>query len=119
MLKRIYYLSTCDTCKKIIQLLDLKSKNFEFQDIKQKNISEEELNQLKKQVGSYEALFSKVARKYKELNLKDVSLSEEHMKHYILDDYTFLKRPVILYGTHIFIGNAKDIIEKAKNTINN
>ncbi len=117
MLKKIYYLSTCDTCKKIIQLLDLRSKNFEFQDIKQKNISEEELTQLKKQVGSYEALFSKVARKYKELNLKDAKLSEEQMKQYILDDYTFLKRPVILYGTHIFIGNAKDTIEKAKNTI--
>lgn len=117
MLKKIYYLSTCDTCKKIIQLLDLKLKNFELQDIKQKNISEEELTKIKKQVGSYEAIFSKVARKYKELNLKDVNLTDEQMKQYILDDYTFLKRPVILYGNDIFIGNAKATIENAKNII--
>jgi arsenate reductase len=119
MLKKIYYLSTCYTCKKIIQLLDLKSKNFELQDIKQRNISEEELTELKKLVGSYEALFSKIARKYKELNLKDASLTEEQMKHYILNDYTFLKRPVILFDNHIFIGNAKATIENAKNTIKN
>ena len=55
----------------------------------------------------------------KELNLKDASLTEEQMKHYILDDYTFLKRPVILFGNHIFIGNAKATIENAKNTIKN
>lgn len=117
MLKRIYYLSTCDTCKKIIQLLDLKSKNFEFQDIKKKNVSENEMMLFKTQVGTYEALLSKLARNYKALNLKDASLTEEQIKNYILNDYTFLKRPVILYGNNIFVGNSKATIENALNII--
>ena len=122
---RCHFPRTCNTeitglwCATNTEESSLKSKNFELQDIKLRNISEEELTELKKLVGSYEALFSKIARKYKELNLKDASLTEEQMKHYILDDYTFLKRPVILFGNHIFIGNAKATIENAKNTIKN
>ncbi|MCA0428964.1 MAG: arsenate reductase [Bacteroidetes bacterium] len=117
MVKKIYYLSTCDTCKKIIALLDLKNKNFEFQDLKFKNISENELNEIATRVGGYEPLFSKTARKYKELNLKEKKLSETEFKNFILNEYTFLKRPVIIFGENIFIGNSKNTIEQANKTI--
>lgn len=85
-----------------------------MQDIKVKHINETELDAIKQKIGSYEALFSKIARKYKELDLKSKNLTENDYKHYILNDYTFLKRPVILINEEVFVGNNKQTIEGAK-----
>jgi arsenate reductase (glutaredoxin) len=117
MSKKIYYLSTCDTCKRIIKYLDLKKKGFEFQDIKTEKITSKQLEEMKKLSGSYESLFSRVARKYKELNLADKKLTETDYKNYILEEYTFLKRPVILINSNIFAGNSKAIIEAARKAV--
>lgn len=110
-MKKVYYLSTCDTCKRILKELNLGS-DFETQDIKHDAITEEQLDQMKMLSGSYESLFSRVARKYKELGLKDKKLNETDYKNYILNEYTFLKRPVFLVGDQIFIGNSKKTIEQ-------
>jgi arsenate reductase len=113
-MNKIYYLSTCDTCKRIISELELKEKGFIFQDIKTEKITTSQLEEMKKQAGSYEALFSRIARKYKELNLSTKQLTETDYKNYILEEYTFLKRPVIFIGNKIFVGNTKSVIESAK-----
>ncbi|MFO0322716.1 MAG: arsenate reductase family protein [Bacteroidota bacterium] len=113
-MKKIYYLSTCDTCKRIINELELISKKFIFQDIKTKTISEAQLEELKTKAGSYEALFSKIARKYRSLNLSSSTLDELKLKNLILEEYTFLKRPVILVNDKIFIGNSKQVIDAVK-----
>ena len=68
--------------------------------------------------GSYEALFSKIARKYKELGLKDKHLTEADFRKYILDEYTFLKRPVILIDDSIYVGSAKKTVEAAAEKLN-
>lgn len=117
-MKKVYYLSTCDTCKRIIQQLKLKEKGFEFQDIKFDRITKSQLNELKTLAGSFHLLFSKTSRKYKELNLAEKELSEEDYSNYILQEYTFLKRPVIVYSKNIFIGNAKKTIDEAAKAIN-
>ena len=116
-MNKVYYLSTCDTCKRIIDELGLKEKKFKFQDIKTEKITEAQLEELKTKAGSYEALFSKIARKYKELKLNEKTLSEEEMKEFILQEYTFLKRPVILIKDKIFIGNSKSNVAEAKKVI--
>ena len=116
-MKKIYYLSTCDTCKRIMNELDLPDA-FERQDIKAKAISESQLEEMKALSGSYESLFSKRARLYKELGLKDKALTENEYKSYILEHYTFLKRPVIVINNKIFIGNSKKSVEAAKNALN-
>ena len=90
-MKKIYYLSTCDTCKRIITDLQLKEKGFVFQDIKTDKITNAQLEEMKNLAGSYEALFSRIARKYKELDLASKSLKELDYKNYILEEYTFLK----------------------------
>ena len=110
-MKKIYYLSTCDTCKRIISDLSLKKKGFVFQDIKTEKITVKQLEEMKRLSGSYESLFSRIARKYKELNLGTKKLTEADCKNYILQEYTFLKRPVILVNDSIFIGNSKATIE--------
>jgi len=109
-MKKVYYLSTCDTCKRIMKEVGVDS-SFKKQDIKTQKITTKELEDLKKLSGSYEALFSKTARKYKSLGLKDKNLTEEDYKNYILEEYTFLKRPVFLIDKEIFIGNSKKNVE--------
>lgn len=113
-INKIYYLSTCDTCKRIISELSLKEKGFIFQDIKTEKITSAQLEEMKKHTGSYESLFSRIARKYKELNLSSQNLSEADYKKYILEEYTFLKRPVIFIGNKMFVGNTKSVIAEAK-----
>ncbi len=109
-MKKIYHLSTCSTCKRII--VDLKlAYSFQFQDIKTNKITQEQIEEMAKLCGSYESLFSKRAIKYKEMGLKGKNLSENDMKKLILQEYTFLKRPVIIIDDQIFIGNAKSTIE--------
>lgn len=115
-MKKIYHLSTCSTCKRIISELNL-GVDFVLQDIKTERITENQLNEMVNLAGSYESLFSRRAVKYKELGLKDQELTENDFKKLILEDYTFLKRPVILIGENIFIGNAKKTIEDVKTTI--
>lgn len=117
-MKKIYYLSTCDTCKRIIKELQLKEKGFLFQDIKTEKITPSQLDELMKMAGSYEALFSRVSRQYKERLLANVSLSEPDYRKLILEEYTFLKRPVIVLKNELFIGNSKDTIQRAKESIN-
>ena len=101
---------------RIIKELDLPS-NFVFQDIKEQPITVSQLEEMHQLVGSYEALFSKRAKLYKEMGLKNQSLKEADYKHYILDHYTFLKRPVIVFEDQIFIGNSQKTIKEAKSQI--
>lgn len=88
--------------------------NFELQDIKENPLTVKQLEELHKLSGSYEALFSKRAKLYKEMDLKNANLQERDFKHYILEHYTFLQRPVIVIGNSIFIGNSKKVVEAAK-----
>ena len=109
MRRKIYYLSTCSTCKRIINELELDD-SFEFQDIKTNKITGKQLDEMAKMTSSYEALFSRVAMKYKALGLKDKNLGEQDYRNYILEEYTFLKRPVFIIGGQIFIGNSKKTV---------
>ena len=113
-MRKIHHLSTCDTCQRIIKELDLNEKGFEFQDIKAENISAEELDLAKEKIGSYEALFSKRAQKFRKMGLTEMTLSEADYRKYILEEYTFLKRPFIWIGDDVFVGNAKKTVEAAK-----
>ncbi|GAB2761622.1 arsenate reductase family protein [Salinimicrobium soli] len=115
-MKKIYYLSTCDTCKRILKELQPPA-SFSLQDIKKDPLTEPELEEMKKISGSYEHLFSKRARLYKERELKNKDLSEQDYKTLLLEHYTFLKRPVIINGQEIFIGNSKKTVEAAKKSM--
>ena len=102
----IYYLASCDTCRKIIKSLP-KSANLVYRDIKQDVISIEELEFMHSLSGSYEALFSKKAQLYKSMDLKNKNLTEDDFKKYILEHYTFISRPVFIINDKIYIGNTQ------------
>ena len=113
-MKKIYYLSSCSTCSRIIKELGISENSFEMQDIKTEKISPAQLDEMKKLSGSFESLFSRVALKYKALGLDKMTLAEADYRQYILNEYTFLKRPVILAGRKIFVGNSKNTVAAAK-----
>ena len=111
MPKIAYTLSTCDTSKRILKNAHISSPEFEIRDIKTQAITEAELDQMKAMSGNYESLFSRRAQKYRAMELKDKELSENEIRALILQEYTFLKRPVIIINEKIFIGNTKKNIE--------
>lgn len=115
-MKKVYYLKTCSTCQRILKDLNL-SPEFKLQDIKNEEITVNQLEEMKQLAGSYEALFSKRSKLYKEMDLKNQVLEERDFKHYILEHYTFLSRPVIIVDDHIFVGNSKSVVEQAKQYI--
>lgn len=101
---------------RILKSLNL-SQDFVLQDIKSEEITVMQLDQMKDLSGSYESLFSKRSKLYKEMDLKNQSLTEADYKHYILDHYTFLSRPVFIINNKIFIGNSKKNIEAVKTAL--
>ena len=106
LMNKIYYLASCDTCRKIIKSLP-KNHNLTFHDIKQDPITESEFELMRELAGSYESLFSKKAVLYKSLGLKDKELTESDYKKYLLEHYTFLSRPVFIINNKIYIGNTQ------------
>jgi arsenate reductase len=116
-MKKIYYLGTCSTCKRILSELKI-GKDVVLQDIKEDKITEEQLLEMAKLAGSYEKLFSRVAMKYRILGLDKMALKEKDFKKYILEEYTFLKRPTIISDNKIFIGSTKSTIEALKKEFN-
>lgn len=105
-MNKIYYLASCDTCRKIIKSLP-EGNNLQFHDIRQNPITPEELDQMHKLAGSYEALFSRKAQLYKSMDLKNKALTEADFRKYILEHYTFLSRPVFIIDAKIYIGNSQ------------
>jgi len=115
-MRKIYHLSTCKTCQRIINELD-GLEGFEHQDIKEKNISAKELDALKKVVGSYEGLFSRRAMKFRSQGWHEKELTEKDYRNLILEEYTFLKRPVIVVDDQVFVGSAKKEVAGAREAI--
>ncbi|MDA3906339.1 MAG: hypothetical protein PF484_09715 [Bacteroidales bacterium] len=110
-MKKVYTLSNCDTSRKILKQSNVANLGFEIKDIKVSPITEDELNQMQDLAGSYEAIFSRRSQKYKNLIINDMGLHEDDYKSLILQEYTFLKRPVIIDGNKIFIGNSKKNVD--------
>jgi len=88
-----------------------------MQDIKIEKITDSQLEEMKKLSGSYESLFSRRAMKYKEMNLKEKTLQEADYRKLILEEYTFLKRPVTILNQKIFIGNDKKTVQALRDAL--
>lgn len=93
------------------------SNDFVFQDIKNEKITGSQIDEMNALAGSYEKLFSRRSMKYKSLGLAQKVLTESDYRQLILDEYTFLKRPVFLIENEIFIGNDKSTLAKVAEKI--
>src|SRR5882762_9198274 len=109
-MKKIYHLTTCTTSQAIIKETAIDKRGFKMQDIKSEKITPAQLDEMKSMIGSYEALFSRRALKYKAMGLKDKKLTEKDYRDLILQEYTFLKRPVVISGKKIYSGSEKKTV---------
>ena len=123
LMKKVYYLSSCSTCARILKETNLEKKirlnnevgqDFQLQDIKTEKITPAQIDEMAKMAGGYEQLFSRVALKYRAMGLNEMKLTEKDYRKYILEEYTFLKRPVVINGSKIYIGNSKANVEAMK-----
>jgi len=114
-MKKVYFLQTCDTCRRILK--EVNPTNFELQEVKANPVNVAQLEEMYAFTKSYEALFNRRAKLYKEMDLKNQPLSETDYRQLILGDYTFLKRPVFIVDDEIFVGNSKNVIESLKKKI--
>ena len=115
-MQKVYYLSTCDTCKRVMDEIKIPS-SFIKQDLKVQGITKEELGELFNLTDSYEQLFSRRAKLFQERDLKNENLLEEDYENMILEHYTFLKRPIIVNNDKIFIGSSPKTVAAAKKSI--
>jgi arsenate reductase-like glutaredoxin family protein len=111
-LKKIYHLSSCSTCQRIISEIN-PSSDVVLQDIKTEAITEAQLEVMKEMAGTYEGLFSKRAQLYRQRGLNEQHLTEADFMKLILEHYTFLKRPVMILDNQIFVGNSKKVVATA------
>jgi arsenate reductase len=109
-MKKIYYLSTCDTCRKILALVNLEG--VELINLREQNITKDDLQFMKSKLKSYEALFNKRAQKLKEMKEGERPVKDLDFKRLILSEYTFLKRPAAIIGEKVIVGNDKPTIDK-------
>tara|TARA_B100001564_G_scaffold249525_1_gene211868 strand:+ start:114 stop:467 length:354 start_codon:yes stop_codon:yes gene_type:complete len=113
-MKKAFTLPTCKTCQRIFDDLSPRSKGCEVVDIKEEGISAEDLDTMKELAGSYEALFSRRAMKFRSMGLAEKNLSEQDYRALILGEYTFLKRPVFLFDKAVTVGSRKVEVERAR-----
>jgi arsenate reductase (glutaredoxin) len=115
-MKKIYHLANCTTNQRILKEIK-PGKDVVMQEIKTEPITPKQIDEMAKLAGSYEALFSRVALKYRAMGLNEMQLTEKDYRKYILQEYTFLKRPVMIVDDQIFVGNSKKVVEAAKEVI--
>lgn len=110
-MKQVYHLGTCSTCKRILGEVSWPN-DISFIDIKKESITSEVLELLKEQYGTFESVFSKKARRYKDVQ-GSITCDEDY-KALILSDYTFLRRPVIIYDEFYSVGNNRNAVAQVQ-----
>ncbi|CAA9386794.1 MAG: Arsenate reductase glutaredoxin-coupled [uncultured Pyrinomonadaceae bacterium] len=100
-----YWLPECTTCQKAKRRLDYhRVAPTNFRDIKREPLDRSEIERLAALIGGAENLFSRRSVKYRELGLKDKTLSDDEMVDLMTNEYTFLKRPILVIGDRAIAG---------------
>lgn len=113
-MRQLFYLSTCSTCQRFLKQLAPLPTELVCQDIKHQALRGWQLDDLRRLSGRYEALFNRRSQKYQAQGLKDQVLSEEAYRALILEEYTFLKRPVLVWDDHLYIGASAEVVQRIR-----
>jgi arsenate reductase (glutaredoxin) len=96
-IERFYWLPYCSTCIKAEQhLLNKGATIAKHINVKEEKVTREELLELCQVLGGVDKLFSKRAMKFRAWGLHEKTLTDEDMLNYMLEEYTFIKRPVLV-----------------------
>lgn len=115
-IKKVYFLSTCDTCKKIMKQVGVTS-DFEMVDLKSHSFSSTELDLFLSVLPNPYDLINKRSILYRELNLKGKELSRNEVVSLIKQHYTLIKRPIFVLDNEVFIGNSSSVVTHVKDKI--
>ncbi|MFN3917159.1 MAG: arsenate reductase family protein [Flavobacteriales bacterium] len=107
------YLKTCDTCRKILAAINLPS-YYTLREIKTTPLNTSEIEFLGKLQGSYVDLINKRAQKFQTEPYSSIVLNEKTAKKLLAEDYTFLKRPILVTEGKMVAGNGKSEVELMK-----
>tara|TARA_A100001011_G_scaffold100218_1_gene105631 strand:+ start:4414 stop:4755 length:342 start_codon:yes stop_codon:yes gene_type:complete len=111
-MNQFIYLSSCDTCQRIIKEVNL-PKNIVLRDIKKTPLNPNELKLFKDITGTFRSLLNNRAQKLK--NIDKSTLSEEKIFLLLNKHYSYLKRPILHFNGQLLIGNSKKNVEAIKN----
>lgn len=101
----LYRLPNCSTCKKAELFLNNQNvKIIDFHNLKETSLTRKEVEQLAEKVGGADKLFSRRAVKYREMRLQSRKLSDAEMLDLMASEYTFIKRPVLVFGEKAIAG---------------
>ena len=103
------YLSTCNTCIRILKELNL-PESTKLQDVKHEPISKAQLQALYQITQSYEQLINKRSRVLQALNKAGKTLDEMGYKQLLETEYSCLKRPILHWNNKFYLGNAKKTV---------
>ena len=92
-----YWLPNCSTCQKAKSYIERHGiRDYTLRDIEDEPLSREEVENLAKMLGGADELFSRRAVKYREMKLGEREVSKAEMLDLMTDEYTFLKRPILV-----------------------
>ena len=106
------HLFTCDTCRRIKKEIGLPA-YFNSHDLKKAPIPDDVLNHLLHQFKPIE-LVNKRSRFIRANGLKPDTMDDQSLIKYLKEEYSFMKRPIIIDGDTIFIGNSKKTVQEMK-----
>ncbi len=112
MQNQFIFLATCNTCKRIQKELNL-PEDVILQNTKETPVTVEQIEFLHQQAGSYESLFNRRSQQYRGRGLHEQDLKESDYKELLLDHYSFLKRPILIYKNTSYVGNSKKVVAAA------
>ncbi|CAI8277599.1 MAG: Uncharacterised protein [Bacteroidota bacterium] len=111
------YLSSCSTCIRIINELKIQDAAY-LQDVKKQKITPEQLAFLYAHTDSYETLINKRGRVYAQLKKEGEPLTEATYKALLDQEYSCLKRPILIWNDEIFLGNSKATVAQMNVALN-
>lgn len=119
-LTKVYYLGTCDTCKRIFRDLELDKSSKEFIDLKKQMPEKDEiLDWFDKSELAPVDFVNKRSRQLKGKNKDYNEMNKDEIADLLLSHYSIIARPVFIFEDDVIAGNSKKSIEKVSKKISN
>lgn len=106
----IHGIKSCDSVKKALKFLKENAIEHSFRDFKETPVGCDELSEWLEHT-TLDKLFNSKSSTYRQLNLKELTLTADEKIDWLCKKNLLIKRPVIQYKSAIIIGYDKDIYE--------
>lgn len=109
---KVYYRSTCITCRKTIQKLYSNGVKLELHDFFKEKLTKEDIKSLLKMAGLSAAdILRRKDKMYKELQFDKKKYTENELIELIAKHPGLLLRPIIVKGGKAVVANKADIVD--------